>query len=129
MPACRLVVRFLSDDWLAAAADLTAAGAGNSVVCVVEQVVRNGDGEVRYQVHVTAGAARVEPNADVAADVEIVENYDVAVAISRGELDPGAALAGGSITVRGDAGRLAAAADSLARMNDVLAPLRQRTEY
>ena len=129
MPACRLVVRFLSDEWLAAAAELTAAGAGNSVVCVVEQVVHNGDHQVRYQVHVSEGAARVDPRTAAAADVEIVEDYDVAVAISRGELDPGTALARGSITVRGDAGRLAAAADSLARMSDVLAPLRDRTEY
>jgi len=128
VPACRPVVRFLSNEWLSEAADLTAAD-GGSAVWVVEQVVRSAGGDVRYQVHVTADAARIEPQGSAEVDLEIAEDYGVAAAISRGELDPGVALARGSITVRGDAGRMAAAADSLARMTDVLAPLRARTEY
>ena len=129
MPACRVVVRFLSDEWLAEAAALTASTGIGEAVCVVEQVVRRSDQHVRYQLHVGTDAARVDPHGTATADLEIVEDYDIATAISRGELDPGGALATGRITIRGDAGRLASVADSLARLGDVLAPLRARTEY
>jgi putative sterol carrier protein len=125
------VVRFLSDDWLAEAARLTQAGPGNGPggACVVEQVVRAPDREVRYQIVLADGAARVTSAAGAEADVEIAEDYAVAAAISRGELDPTQALEAGHIKVRGDAGRLAGFADALARLPDVLAPLRDRTEY
>ena len=129
MPACGLVVRFLSDEWLAEAAALTAAGEHDDAICVVEQVVRGNDRDVRYQLRVSPDAVRVEPRPAGTADLEIVEDYDVAVAISRGDLDPGSALASGRITIRGDARRLAAVADALAGVGDVLAPLRDRTEY
>jgi len=127
--ACRVVVRFLSDEWLAEAASLTAAAGEADAVCVVEQVVRCGDRDVRYQLRVAADAARLEPHSAGTADLEIAEDYEVAVEISRGQLDPGTALASGRITIRGDAGRLAAVADALAGIGDVLAPLRDRTEY
>jgi putative sterol carrier protein len=123
------VVRFLSDEWLAEAAALTAADGNDDAVCVVEQVVRCHDGDVRYQLRVAANAARLEPHPAGKADLQIVEDYEIAVAISRGELDPGSALASGRITIRGDAARLAAVADALAGIGDVLAPLRDRTEY
>ena len=129
MPACRLVVRFLSDEWLAEAAALTLAGGHDDVVCVVEQVVRDCDRDVRYQLRVFADGVCLEPHPAGAADVEIVEDYDVAVAISRGELDPGGALASGRITIRGNARQLASVADALAGIGDLLAPLRDRTEY
>src|SRR5205814_5555746 len=54
VPACRLVVRFLSDEWLAEAAALTLAGGHDDVVCVVEQVVRDSDRDVRYHLRVFA---------------------------------------------------------------------------
>ena len=123
------MVQFLSDEWLADAAALTAPIEAADVVCVIEQVVRAGDRDVRYQVHVGAKTARIEPHPQRPADVEMAEDYDVAVAISRGELDPGGALASGRITIRGDARRLAAVADALAGVGDLLAPLRDRTEY
>jgi hypothetical protein len=123
------VVRFLSDEWLAEAAALTAGAGRDDVVCVVEQVVRCSDRDVRYQLRVSADAVCLDPHPVGTADLEIVEDYDVAVAISRGELDPGGALASGCITIRGDARRLAAVADALAGVGDVLAPLRDRTEY
>ena len=122
-------MRFLSDEWLAEAAALTAAAGNDDAVCVVEQVVRCNDRDVRYQLRVSPDAVSVEPHPVATADLEIVEDYDVAVAISRGELDPGGALASGRITIRGDARRLAAVADALAGVGDVLAPLRDRTEY
>lgn len=123
------MVRFLSDEWLAEAAALTAAGSHGDAVCVVEQVVRGPDRDVRYQLRVSPDAVCLEPDPVATADLEIVEDYDVAVAISRGELDPGSAMASGRITIRGDARRLAAVADALAGVGDVLAPLRERTEY
>ncbi len=123
------MVRFLSDEWLDEAAALTAAGGHDDAVCVVEQVVRGQDRDVRYQLRVSPDSVCLEPHPVAAADLEIVEDYDVAVAISRGELDPGSALASGRITIRGDARRLAAVADALAGVGDLLAPLRDRTEY
>jgi putative sterol carrier protein len=122
-------VRFLSDEWLAEAAALTTPAGNDNALCVVEQVVRCGDRDVRYQLHVGSDAARLDPRAAGTADLEIVEDYDVAAAISRGELDPASALARGRVAIRGDAGRLATVADALAHLGDVLAPLRERTEY
>ena len=123
------MVQFLSDQWLAEAAALTTAGGRDDVVCLVEQVVRGNGRDVRYQLRVSADGVCLEPHATGVADVEIVEDYDVAVAISCGELDPGGALASGRITIRGDARRLAVVADALAGVGDLLAPLRDRTEY
>lgn len=122
-------MRFLSDEWLAEAAALTAVAGSDDAPCVVEQVVRCDDRDVRYQLRVSPDAVCLEPHPVGTADLEIVEEYEVAVAISRGELDPGGALASGRITIRGDARRLAAVADALASVGDVLAPLRDRTEY
>jgi putative sterol carrier protein len=119
----------LSDEWLAEAAALTGSVDSGEAVCVIEQVVRHRDRAVRYQLHVANNAARIETDLTAMADVEMAEDYDVAAAISRGELDPGSALASGRVTIRGDAGRLAAVADALAGLGDLLGPLRARTEY
>jgi predicted hotdog family 3-hydroxylacyl-ACP dehydratase len=121
-------VRFLSDEWLTEASGLVGNGTG-APVCVVEQVVRCDDHDVRYQVHVDDCGASIVLHSETSADVVIVEDYATAAALNRGELEASEALATGRITVSGDARPLAAAVDVLAALGDLLAPLRERTEY
>jgi hypothetical protein len=129
------VVRFLSDEWLEDAARLLAGAGGadtGDAVCSVEQVVVDGAGvaeRARYHLVVDGSGVALRPGPAPQPDVVLTESYDTAAALSRGDLAPAAAMAAGSITVRGDLKRLGAVGSALAGVADALAPLRARTEY
>jgi len=128
------VIRFLSPEWLAA---LEAAASGNERLCqavtdidlTVRQVVRGGpDGDVSYSLRLAHGTASVTTGGDD-ADIEVVQDYDTAAAISKGDLTPAAAFAAGRLTLGGQVGRFIRPGEVAAGLGDVFGSLRASTSY
>ncbi len=128
------MIRFLSPEWLAA---LGAAASGNERLCqavtdidlTVRQVVRGGpDGDVSYSLRLAHGTASVIAGGDD-ADIEVVQDYDTAAAISKGNLTPAAAFAAGRLKLGGQVGRLIRHGDVVAGLGDVFGSLRASTSY
>lgn len=125
------MVRFLSGEWIAA---LDAAGRDASVPAdvqlTIQQIVAgDGGGDVRYHLVLADGRLRVHPGEAVNPDVTLVQNRDVAAALSRGELNAQQALEAGRLKLRGDIGQLRRHAKALVAMEDVFAAVRGETEY
>ena len=128
------VIRFLSPEWLAA---LDAAAAGNESLgrsvadtdLIVRQVVLGGpDGDVTYYLRLVGGTAGVTTDGD-GADIDVVQDYDTAAAISRGELAPAAAFAAGRIKLGGSVGRLIRNGGVATGLGDLFGALRASTTY
>lgn len=99
-------MRFLSPEWLQhLASAASAAPVAGGPVSVHHRVTGGPDGDVEYTVRVAGGRATVDPGPQD-ADVRIVQDYATAAAISRGELTPAAAFAGGRLTLGGRVGLL-----------------------
>lgn len=128
------VIRFLSPEWLAA---LDAAVAGNDQLCrsvadvdlIVRQVVLGGpEGDVAYSLRLAHGTAGVSTDgAD--ADIEVVQDYATAAAISRGELTSAAAFAAGRIKLGGSVGQLIRHGGMAGGLGDLFSTLRASTTY
>jgi len=131
------VVEFLSDEWIAALADVCrqadVADEGAEGRLVVEPVVVDvpDRGEVRYRVLFDDRSCTVErPSFDApAADVRFETDYRTAVAIARGEMNAQVALAEGRLRLSGDIARLAARASTLAGLEDRFGAVRATTTY
>lgn len=123
------MVRFLSPEWieaLDAAAREAVVPAG--VQLTIQQIVTDGD-EVRYHLVLDDGRLRVHPGEAADADVTLVQTRDVAVALSRGELNAQQALEAGRLKLRGDIGHLARQGKALTAMEDAFAAVRAATTY
>lgn len=128
------MARFLSPEWLAQVQDAanrserlrrTAAG----VDLTVRQVVRGGpDGDVAYTVRLSGGSVTLEPG-DETGDLDVTQDYDTAVAISRGALSPAAAFADGRLKLGGRVGLLVRHGDAFAGLDDAFAAVRESTVY
>jgi len=139
------MARFLSEDWFAlvraalpgpdGAAGDGAAGDGAdampraATVTVRHRVSGGPEGDVDYVVRAASGRYSVEPGADGPVDIEIIEGYDSASAISQGTLTPAAAFATGRLTLEGDVALLAERHDDFAALGLLLAPVRAVTTY
>jgi predicted lipid carrier protein YhbT len=129
-------VRFLSPEWLTAAADaLRAAAPGDtgaqlvSPQLVVQQMVTGGpDGDVAYLVRVGPDALELVPGRG-AADVVFTEDWDTAAAIGEGRLSPQAAFVQGRVRASGNVSMVMAAQDTLASVESALANVREATSY
>src|SRR5918992_5447392 len=116
------MVRFLSPEWIAAldaAARKATVPAG--VRLTIQQVVTDDDGgseEVSYHLVFDEGRLRVLPGETEAPDVTLVQTREVAVALSRGELNAQQALEAGRLKLRGDIGHLAREGKALTAMED-----------
>ena len=127
------MVRFLSPEWIAAldaAARKATVPAG--VRLTIQQVVTDDDGgseEVSYHLVFDEGRLRVLPGETEAPDVTLVQTREVAVALSRGELNAQQALEAGRLKLRGDIGDLARQGKALSGMEDVFAAVRADTSY
>jgi len=135
------VIRFLSPEWLAA---LGAAAAADERLCQavadidlsVRQVVRGGpEGDVDYSLHLVNGTVTVDTGGDD-ADINVVQDYGTAAAISQGDLTPAAAFAAGRLKLGGRVDQLirngdmaAGLGDVAAGLGDVFASLRASTSY
>ena len=128
------MARFLSPDWLAeveeaAGRDERVRTTASAVGLTVRQVVRGGPGgDVAYTVRMGDGTVRFEPG-DAAADLELTQDYDTAVAISQGTLTPAVAFASGRLKLGGQVGLLVRHGDALAALADAFAVVRETTEY
>ena len=124
------MIRFLDPEWVNA---LDAAALGVPVAgddrFVVQQVVRTEGGEIRYHLIVEDGRIRVLPGQAPAPDITFSQAYDVAAALSRGELTAQQALSEGRLSISGDLAGLPRRAGALAAIGDVFAAVRSRTTY
>jgi len=128
------VAQFLSPEWLAEVQEAanrserlrrTAA----SVDLTVRQVVRGGPrGDVTYTVRLSGGSVGVEPEGE-ASDLDVTQDYDTAVAITRGALSPAAAFADGRLKLGGRVGLLVSYGDAFAGLDDAFASVRESTAY
>jgi hypothetical protein len=136
------VSRFLSEEWVAgfnaalAGADLSGTqgtgslAASGGTFSVGQEVTGAPGGTVRTVLRVSEGRAVLERGDDLApADVTVSLGYDDAAALSRGELDPGGALATGRVRVRGDLSVLMAGQSLLAAAAGHLGALSADTTY
>ncbi len=132
-------MRLYSEDWIAAFNEAVAGpgdevGAGSAPEADVSfrmlQVVHGGaDGTVRVALCVHEGRVSMErdPGDEPAPDVTVSVQFDDAVALARGELDPASLLAAGRVRVRGDLSVLVRGQALLAAAAGRLGPLSERT--
>jgi len=132
------VARFLSAEWLSAMGTAVARSdrlrqASEGIDLTVRQVVNGGpEGDVTYALRLADGTVTViagdgHPDAD--ADLEVVQDYATAAAISRGDLTPSAAFAAGRLKLGGNVGVLVRHGDVAAGLDDLFGSLRAETTY
>jgi len=135
------MARFLSEEWFALVRDAvpgpaehdTRGDPGDSppahLVTVRHRVMGGPDGDVDYVVRAGSGRFSVERGTPGPVDIEVVEDYDSAFAISQGHLPPAAAFATGRLKLEGDVALLAARQGDFAALGQLLAPVRAATTY
>ena len=135
------MARFLSEEWFALAraalsdaagpppGDDAGAGAEAKPVAVRHRVTGGPDGDVDYLVRASLGRFTIEPGGGGPADIEIIETYDSAAAISQGLLTPAAAFAAGQLKLAGDVALLAERQSDFVALGQLLAPVRATTTY
>ena len=133
------MARFLSEEWfalvraaLAEAADAQVAetaDATSAPVTVRHRVTDGPDGDVDYLVRAGPGHFAVEPGGGGPADIEIIETYQSASAISQGLISPAAAFAAGQLKLAGDVALLADRQADFVALGRLLAPVRADTTY
>ena len=119
---------FLSPAWLE---QLTALAGGDQIgtgAAVVQQLVTDGpDGDVAFVLEVDGGRVRARPGTDPGAVVTLIESWDTAARLHRGELTAREAFMSGLIRVRGDVRRMVEIAAGLSSLGSALASLRDET--
>lgn len=135
------MLRFLSPEWLRAFDDVLRAEPGlgarfaASPIAIGEEVAAESDTEpgaepVRYVVVLDGAGGRVESGTGAPpADVTFVCDRATAAGLARGDVNAQRALTSGRLKVRGEVDRLAAASSALAGLGDLLASLRQNTDF
>ena len=128
-------MRYLSPEWLAAAADAIAQDAGlrratSGITLTLEQTVTDGpEGTLRWYIVLDHGSARLVPGAAPQADLRFTTTWSAACAIARGELAAPTAFMQGSLRVGGDLRLLLGHQQKLAAIDDVLGGLRPITTF
>jgi hypothetical protein len=126
------MARFLSEEWFAlvrAALPDAEAGDQGGGVTVRHRVTDGPDGDVDYVVRAGPSRFSIEPGAVGPVDIEIIETYASAAAISQGQLTPAAAFAAGQLKLAGDVALLAERQGDFAALGQLLAPVRAATTY
>ncbi len=127
--------RFLSPEWIAAAAAAAAASAELArataeVRLVVQQVVTGTPhGEVRYVVSIDNGRTELRPGDEPSADVTFSLDWDTAVALATGGTSAEDAFTTGRLQLAGDVGALLRHGRALVDLDAVFAELRASTTY
>jgi len=121
-------VRFLSGEWLDRLAEAVATAAPSGSVSVHQRVTGGPDGDVEYTLRIDRGAVTVDRGPGP-ADVQIVQDYATAAAISRGTLSPAAAFATGRLRLGGAVSTLVQHHDALAALGPLLAGVAGETTY
>ncbi len=115
------MLKYLSDDWMVAAADLDLA--------IDYEVTGSPFGKRRYQVRLDHGQAALVTPPDGEALASFSVDYDTAAQIARGELAVQVAFMQGRLKLGGDVSVLVRNGSALDGVDDALAELRSRTEY
>ncbi len=132
------MARFLSEEWFALVRAALPGGGreggdgdgdGDAGVTVRHRVTGGPDGDVDYVVRAGAGRFTIEPGRAGPVDIEIIETYASAAAISRGQVTPAAAFASGQLKLAGDVALLAERQADFAALGQLLAPVRASTTY
>lgn len=125
------VVAFLAPEWLEAlgrAAEVVRFPA--DLHLVLQQVVTDVEGrDVRYHLVAEDGRLSVRPGPAAEADLTLTQSYEVAAALSRGELNAQQALSAGRLKVSGNVELLVRHGRALTALADVYAGLREQTVY
>jgi len=105
-------VKFLSEDWLNASSETLAAdsayqAATSTTDLTLQFVVTDGPGgDVEYNVTMANGATSFAPGAMEGADATIRNNYETAMAVSKGDLNTQAAFISGKLKVEGNLAKI-----------------------
>jgi len=121
-------MRFLSPAWLDCMASSTALAATDVSLAVHQRITAGPEGDVEFTLRLRDGTVSVEPGPG-AADVEILEDYDTAAAISQGHLSPARAFAAGRLRLSGDVGLLVEHQEALAAIGKQVAGMAEATTY
>jgi putative sterol carrier protein len=119
-------MKFLSEDWLNASsqtlagdADYQAATATTDLT--LQFVVTDApDGDVEYNVTMANGSTSFAPGALEGADATIRNNYETAMAISKGDLNTQAAFISGKLKVEGNLAKIMMNQSSLTALAEAL---------
>jgi hypothetical protein len=131
------MARFLSEEWFALVGealsgpeqqiDVTDGASGS--VAVRHRVTGGPDGDVDYVVRARSGRFSMEKGAEGPVDIEVVESYESAAAISQGVVTPAEAFAAGELKLEGDVALLAARQEDFVALAALLAPVRAVTTH
>ena len=121
-------VRFLSPEWLERMASSTPPVAPDVSLAIHQRITGGPDGDVEYTLRLDRGSVSVEPGPGT-ADVEIVEDYETAAAISQGRLSPASAFASGRLRLGGAVRLLVEHQEALTAVGGRMADLAAATTY
>jgi putative sterol carrier protein len=107
-----MAVKYLSEEWTREVTSLlqeseAVAQAGRGLSFSVQQVVTDvadapDGGEVKYYFKVTDGVPEVHLGLAEGPDATVIQSYETAVALDKGELNPPAAFMQGKLKIQGD---------------------------
>jgi hypothetical protein len=127
------VLRFLSDEWLAAlerAAEAATDAVDPDLDMVIQQVVTDDDGtEIAYHLVLRGGRVRAHRGRASAPTVTFITDRDTAARINQGIQSAQAAFMTGGLRIGGDIRALASQQASLAGLQDLFGALRAETSY
>ena len=104
--------KFLSEEWISEAGDVLNGHAGFSgAIANVDlglqfQVTETGGDDVAYYLNIGGGTAEMAPGELDGADVTVANDYETAVAVSKGELNTQMAFMQGKLKVSGNMAKL-----------------------
>ena len=129
------MVRYLSLEWIDALTAEVAANtelaelAGTHRIGVTQAVLAGPEGAVTYHLQVGDGTASFGAGAAFPEDVRMEQDWETAVAVATGELNPQDAFIGGRIRFTGDQNLLMASQPVFRALDGVFRTVRERTEY
>ncbi len=130
------MARFLSPEWLDLLAAAASArqddepGEATGTPFAIRQVVTDGpDGDVEYVVRADGGRFSVHRAGEIQADIDIVQDYETATAISQGRLSPSVAFAAGRLELGGGVGQIVDHHEEFVALGELFARVHDTTSY
>jgi putative sterol carrier protein len=130
-----MAVKYLSEDWAKMAQEALNSNesfksAISSIQLIVQQNVTGApEGDTSYFLKLDGGQAQMGIGETEGPDVTITQDYDTAVAISKGELNAQNAFMTGKLKVAGNMAKLMQNQGAFAGLESALKPLQEQTEY
>jgi len=115
-------VKYLSEEWATAVQDALNShegfkNAAGSQTAKIQNVVTTTDGESKYYIKIEGGQVELKTGEIDAPEATITQDYDTAVALSKGELTGTAAYMSGKIKIAGDLMKMMALQGALSQVN------------